>query len=121
MTTREDAQRIAQRLENCQDVLTALGDETRQRILCVMLEAERPGLRAAEIAERANISRPTASHHLQILKRAGIACARKDGPRIRYYLDPSQQAIRALSELSLDILAVTAHTHSAGQHEGKRP
>ena len=116
-TTREDTRRIEAELKGCRDVLTALGDETRQHIVCVMLEAERPGLRAAEVAERANISRPTASHHLQILKRAGIVCSRKDGPLIRYYLDPDQRAIRRLCELACDIRNVTATPKEGTIHE----
>ena len=107
MTTRQDTRRIEAQLKDCQEVLTALGDETRQHIICTMLEVDRPGTRAVDIAQRANLSRPTVSHHLQILKRAGIVCARKEGPCIYYYLDPDQHSIRGLRDLAVDILDVT--------------
>ena len=106
--TVQDVERLEAELKGCRAVLLALGDETRQHIICTMLELERPGARAVEIAERANLSRPTVSHHLQILKRAGVVRARKEGSLIYYYLDPDQQAIRQLCELALDIQRVTA-------------
>ena len=119
VVTRQDTRRIEARLKACQEVLTALGDETRQHIICAMLEVERPGTRAVDIAQRANLSRPTVSHHLQVLKRAGIVCARKEGPRIYYYLDPDQRAIHRLHELAGDILDVTSSVKATAASRGK--
>ena len=41
-------------------------------------------LTAGEIADRFSISRPSISHHLEILKQAGLVSSRKDG-QYRYY------------------------------------
>ena len=106
--TPQDVERIEAELKECREVLCALGDETRQHIICTMLEVERPGLRAVEVAELACLSRPTVSHHLQVLKRAGVVRARKEGSCIYYYLDPDQRAIGRLYELARDIGRVTA-------------
>ncbi|MBK5261540.1 MAG: winged helix-turn-helix transcriptional regulator [Peptostreptococcaceae bacterium] len=63
------------------DVIKALGDETRIGILLIIGKKE---LNATEISNKCTLSRPTISHHLQILKRANILTARKEGTEIYY-------------------------------------
>ena len=63
------------------EVLKALSDETRIEILELLGNQE---MNVNEIASHHTISRPTISHHLQILKRAGIVESRKDGKEIYY-------------------------------------
>lgn len=63
------------------EVLKALADETRLEILDLLGLGE---MNVNEIASHHRISRPTISHHLQILKRAGIVSSRKDGKEIYY-------------------------------------
>lgn len=58
------------------DMLNALSDETRQDL--ILLVAEKREIRAGDIANYFHLSRPSISHHLQILKRAKILKARKD-------------------------------------------
>ena len=62
------------------DVLTAIGDPTRQHIILSMLELPcelEGGSRVGEITAKTNLSRPAISHHLKILKEAGIINLRK--------------------------------------------
>lgn len=68
--TREDILRLEKELRACQKILTAIGDETRQHLLCIMLQGECRGSRVIEFAEKTNLSRPAVSHHMQILKDA---------------------------------------------------
>lgn len=56
-----------------------------------------------EIAEKTNLSRPAVSHHMQILKEAGIVKARKEGTLVYYYLEPAQKEIENIIRLFSDI------------------
>ena len=42
---------------------------------------------AGEIAEQFNISKPSISHHLDLLKQAGLVIANKDGQFIHYSIN----------------------------------
>jgi len=59
----------------------ALNDPTRREILQLLKQSD---LTAGEIADHFSISRPSISHHLEILKQAGLVSSRKDG-QYRYY------------------------------------
>lgn len=63
---------ITQGFQECRGAFTAIGDETRQLILLVLLQSDLDGIRVGEIAAKTHLTRPSVSHHLQILKEAGI-------------------------------------------------
>ena len=65
-------------------VFTALGDEHRQRILLTFEPGER--LNVGQIAEVSTLSRSAVSHHLKILREAGITSTRPEGMRCRVSL-----------------------------------
>lgn len=83
--------------------LAAIGDETRQHLILEMLKIGHcQGVRVGEITERTNLSRPAVSHHLQILKQAGIVKVRKEGTKNYYYFDPEMTAFnRLISSMQL--------------------
>lgn len=62
----------------------ALNDQTRRDILELLKAKERT---AGDIAEHFNISKPSISHHLDILKQAGLIEADKQGQFIYYSLN----------------------------------
>lgn len=64
----------------------ALNDVTRREILELLKEKD---LTAGEIADRFNISKPSISHHLDLLKQAGLVNAVKEGQFIYYSLNTS--------------------------------
>jgi DNA-binding transcriptional ArsR family regulator len=64
----------------------ALNDETRRQILELLKEKD---MNAGEIAESFNISKPSISHHLDILKRADLITGEKKGQFIKYSLNTS--------------------------------
>ncbi|MEH6858892.1 ArsR/SmtB family transcription factor [Priestia megaterium] len=73
---------------NCQKVLLAIGDETRQSILLVLMGTDcQTGLRVGEITEQTHLSRPAVSHHLKVLRDAGIILMRKEGTKNFYYIN----------------------------------
>jgi DNA-binding transcriptional ArsR family regulator len=62
----------------------ALNDATRREILEMLRVKD---LTAGEIADRFNISKPSISHHLDLLKQAGLVDATKEGQFIYYSLN----------------------------------
>ena len=65
-------------------VFTALGDEHRQRILLTFAPGER--LNVGQIAEVATLSRSAVSHHLKILREAGVLDSRKEGKEVFFWI-----------------------------------
>lgn len=96
---------LSQNLKSSAKALSAIGDETRQHLIISMLEiGNRDGVRVGEIVERANLSRPAVSHHLKIMKDAGIIKARREGTKNYYYFDPNEEIFKKLiAALSLAI------------------
>lgn len=64
---------------------TALGDEHRQRILLTFEPGER--LSVGQIVEISTLSRSAVSHHLQLLKLAGVLDSQKVGKEVHYWVD----------------------------------
>jgi len=62
----------------------ALNDATRREILEMLKEKD---LTAGEIADRFNISKPSISHHLDLLRQAGLVVSAKEGQFIFYSLN----------------------------------
>lgn len=105
----QDIERIKLEFQSCQRTFAALGDETRQHIVCILLCGECSGSRVIDLAERTNLSRPAVSHHMQILKNAGIVNSRKEGTFVYYYLDPEDREIQKLIDLFSDIQRIMEH------------
>ena len=78
---------LAEELKSCQKAFIALGDETRQQIIITLLESEVHGIRVGEITEKTHLSRPAVSHHLKILKEAGIVSMYREGTKNYYYVN----------------------------------
>ena len=83
----------------CQKILTVFGDEVRQRLLLLMLESNPDGVRVADISGKMKLTPPAVSHHMQILKDAGVVHSRKEGKYMYYSLDSSGKDIDQLLEL----------------------
>ena len=62
----------------------AIADETRQKIMALICCRE---VCVSDLVEElGNVSQPTVSHHLQILRAAGLVDTRRDGKQIFYTL-----------------------------------
>lgn len=66
------------------DVFKALSDSTRRKILELLSEKD---MNAGEIADYFNISKPSISHHLAILKNADLINDERKGQNIVYTLN----------------------------------
>lgn len=65
--------------------LRALSDPSRREILKLLGEGP---MRAGEIARRFEIGMPTVSHHLSVLKLAGLVRVERQGRVLMYSLEP---------------------------------
>lgn len=68
-------------------VFTAMGDEHRQRMLLMFEPDER--LNVGQIAEASPLSRSAVSHHLKILREAGVLQSEKIGKEVWFWLNKS--------------------------------
>lgn len=94
---------LALDITECQKILIALGNESRQHIILEMLKMKNcTGARVMEITEKTCLSRPAVSHHLQILKNAGIVKVRKEGTMNFYYFDADMEAFGKLIQVLND-------------------
>jgi DNA-binding transcriptional ArsR family regulator len=67
------------------DVFTALGDEHRQRMLLLFEKGER--LNVGRIVEVSPLSRSAVSHHLKVLRQAGVLRSEKVGKEVYFWID----------------------------------
>ena len=90
MNPEEEVQKLSKEIKASQKILIALGDEMRQHLILVMItqSCDCQGMRVNDIAEKTSLSRPAVSHHLQILKNAGIVKMRREGTK-NYYSFPT--------------------------------
>lgn len=92
-------QKIVQGFQKHRKAFTAIGDETRQLILLVLLESDLSGIRVGEISKKTHLTRPSVSHHLQILKDSGIVAMRREGTKNYYYLSTDETKWKDIADL----------------------
>ena len=71
------------------DFAKALADDTRQQIMaicCCRL------ISVSDIVAELNVAQPTVSHHLKILKSAGLVTSERRGKQVLYTLDQARLA-----------------------------
>ena len=91
---------LAEEFERCRRILLALGDENRQHLILEMMQMnECGGVRVGAITEKTHLSRPAVSHHIQILKDAGLLKVRREGTKNYYYFDADAQAMDQLLQM----------------------
>jgi ArsR family transcriptional regulator len=66
---------------DCVEFCRALADDTRQQILVILLDGEKC---VSDIVEAFNMSQPTISHHLGVLKQFKLVTSRKEGKLVFY-------------------------------------
>lgn len=111
--------KLAQDFKDCQKILTAMGDENRLHLMIEMMQmGSCMGVRVGDITERTHLSRPAVSHHLQILKDAGILSVRKEGTKNYYYFDSDMESMKKLIaalQSAVDIAAALPERGMAGK------
>ena len=107
MTT---ARELQEQFHSCMPLFIALGDEMRLTIIEVLtrealgsprtagpINFEQHALNVNEITQRTSLSRPAISHHLKILKEAGLVYVRQDGTANYYYLSLTEPNRKLMS------------------------
>ena len=84
----------------------AIADETRQKIMssccCCWLSVN-------EIVDKMNVSQPTVSHHLAILREAGLVNVREEGKQTFYTLN-QENIVMCCGQLMIKFAPETATT-----------
>lgn len=83
-------------VEQAVEVFRLLADETRVRLLCLLLDAE---LTVGELAERLGRPAPGVSQHLARLRRGRIVATRRDGTRVHYSIADDHAAQMVIDAL----------------------
>ncbi len=81
-------------------LLAALADPVRLSIVRQLAACD--GICACDFTEYTEVSQPTVSHHLRVLREAGIVESERQGAWIYYRLAP--EAIRRLGELARSLV-----------------
>jgi DNA-binding transcriptional ArsR family regulator len=97
-----------------QKVFIALGDETRQQIFVALLQSETVGMRVPEITKCTHLSRPAVSHHLQVLKDAGLIGMHRAGTMNFYYVDSDESCWGRLKRLVDHVDETAARANASG-------
>ncbi len=85
----------------------ALADPTRRAILRALRDGSRT---AGELSAPFALSKPTLSHHLKVLREAGLVRAEKRGTQIVYTLSAN-----VLEELAAELLELAADASRASR------
>lgn len=80
---------------------SALADPNRQTIIDLLKKKE---MSVSDIGQKLNITLPTLSHHLDILKRADLISGRRQGQQIFYSLNFS--VVQEISEKIVKFLKI---------------
>lgn len=85
-----DAETLAQ-------AFAALGDPVRLRLLSILATSSEGAVCVCDLVEPVARSQPTVSHHLRVLREAGLVTAERRGSNMWY--SPVPQAIDALRDI----------------------
>lgn len=88
---------------SAEDVFKAMGDPVRMRILRML--ARNGEMCVCRIIPELGMSQPAVSHHLAVLRNAGLVSSRKEGLRVHYSLVRSTLCEVALASIE-DLLEV---------------
>lgn len=75
---------VARTFANCKPLFFAMGDSTRQEIILILEQADQ--LNVSQLAGKLPLSRPAISHHLKVLRQAGLVSVRRQGTENFYSL-----------------------------------
>jgi len=78
-----DESQLETAFEETRDLFVAFGDRYRQEI--IMILGKNRNMTVKELSHALQLSRPATSHHIKILKEAGLLGERKEGVRRYYY------------------------------------
>jgi DNA-binding transcriptional ArsR family regulator len=71
---------------DCAKVLKAMGDATRLRLLRHLIGGEK---NVSQLSDELKLEQPAISHHLAILRHAGLVLERREGKHVYYEIHSS--------------------------------
>jgi ArsR family transcriptional regulator len=71
--------------QDCVEILRALADATRLSVLQALLEGP---AHVNDLLKRVTVSQNLMSHHLKVLRNAGLVLAKRDGKAVLYRVAP---------------------------------
>ncbi|MBH5319042.1 winged helix-turn-helix transcriptional regulator [Paenibacillus sp. GSMTC-2017] len=89
-------QKVIHVFENLSPYFQGLGDPVRQQIISLLIDKE--SMNVTQISDHIPMSRPTVSHHLKILRQAGLLTVQKKGTEMYYSLE-FNEAISLMKQL----------------------
>ena len=105
---------IAAGFSACREVILALGNESRGRIVLALLEGPERGMRLCELVETTHMSRPSVLRHLAVLRRAAPVSSRKEHTSVYYFMDANV----ALWEELADFFSAVCDTVKLAAEQG---
>ncbi len=105
---------LAEEFLSNRKIFIALGDEIRQQIFIELLENEPVGMRVPEITKCTHLSRPAVSHHLKILKEAGIVNMVRIGTMNYYYVNADQKCWNGFKKLADHVVQEAEFAKNSG-------
>jgi DNA-binding transcriptional ArsR family regulator len=98
------------------DIFDIVADSTRREILQVLLEAQSSGageVSVSQIVQALELSQPTVSKHLKVLRDSGLVSVREEGQHRYYHLDSSP--LEEVDEWLLPFLGTTEEESTNGE------
>ena len=86
------------RASSCASLLKVLADETRLAVMEQLLAGPK---HVGEINEPLAVEPSLLSHHLKVLRDAGLVCAERDGKQVLYRLSPQVHGERQGKAINL--------------------
>ncbi|KZE78777.1 ArsR family transcriptional regulator [Paenibacillus elgii] len=88
----QNRERVLETFQLTTAIFQALGDENRQHIIMLLLE--HGSLNVNQITDRMEISRPAVSHHLKILRQAGLITFDRNGNEKFYSISSGEFLVK---------------------------
>lgn len=98
------------------DSYSALSDPTRRRILSALRNGSRP---VGELVEELEVSQPTVSKHLKVLRDTGLVATRAEGQKRFYSLEP--QPLRDVTAWIEELLTAAAESEETSEEDTVEP
>ncbi len=114
---------LKSKFHSCMPLFIALGDEVRLGIVEALSIASFPnqkGMNVNEITKKTHLSRPAVSHHLKILKDAGMVDSRQEGTANYYYLT-IEQSTRQLMDFGRMLQHILLYQAGIPQSQAQPP
>lgn len=96
-TLKQKKIKLLEELQHSTDIFKAMADPVRQDILLMFMLKKK--LNVSQIVEQSPMSRPTISHHLKILKQAGIVDSKKEATEVYYWLTTSNSVVKKFKRI----------------------